>query len=106
MALVFLLATPAAAEEVDRTIDAAANGHVDVSNISGSVTVNGWSRNSVEVTGTIGRKVEELIVERNGDKVRIKVKVPRGSGRGIDSDLHINVPMNSSLDSGSPLRRN
>lgn len=96
-----LLAMPVAAEEVDRTLDAAADGHVWVSNISGSVTINGWSRNEVEVTGELGRKVEELIFERDGDKITIKVKVPRNSGRGIESDLDIQVPEGSSVDVGT-----
>jgi len=97
----FLFALPAMAEEVDRTIDAAADGHVHVSNISGSVTVNGWSRSQVEVTGELGRNVEELIFERDGDKITIKVKVPKRSGRGIESDLHIQVPAGSSIDVGT-----
>ena len=96
-----LFALPAAAEEVDKTIDAAANGHVHVSNIAGEVTIAGWSRKQVEVTGELGRNVEELIVERDGDKVTIKVKVPRRGGRGIDSDLHIHVPEGSSIDVGT-----
>ena len=71
-----VLALPAAAEEVDRTVDAARDGHVHISNISGSVAVSGWSNTEVRVTGELGRSVEELIVERNGDKVTVKVKVP------------------------------
>jgi DUF4097 and DUF4098 domain-containing protein YvlB len=98
MILSFLLVMPAMAEEVDKTLDAAADGQVNVSNIAGSVTVTGWTRNAVEVTGTLGRNVEELVFERNKDKVTIKVKVPRRGGRGIDSDLHISVPQGSSID--------
>ncbi len=93
-----LLASPAAAEEVDRTLDAAPDGEVDISNIAGSITVKGWSRDQVEVTGTLGKNVEELVFERDDDTITIKVKVPKRSGRGIDSDLYINVPQNSSLD--------
>lgn len=100
-ALGVLLAMPVVAEEVDRTIDAATDGHVHVSNISGSVTINGWSRDQVEVTGEIGRNVEELIVERDGDKVTIKVKVPKKGGRGIESDLYIKLPVASSIDVGT-----
>jgi DUF4097 and DUF4098 domain-containing protein YvlB len=92
---------PAVAEEVDRRLDAAPDGEVYVSNISGSITINGWSRNEVEVTGEIGRNVEELIVERDDDKITIKVKVPRNSGRGIESDLDIQVPEGSSIDVGT-----
>ncbi|NQV87566.1 MAG: DUF4097 family beta strand repeat protein [Woeseiaceae bacterium] len=88
-------------QDVNRTIDAESDGDVDVSNISGSVSVNGWSRNSVEVTGTLGRDVEELVIERDGDRIEIKVKVPKRGGRGIDSDLRISVPKNSSVNIGT-----
>jgi DUF4097 and DUF4098 domain-containing protein YvlB len=93
-----LLAMPVVAEEVDRRLDAASDGDVHVSNISGSITINGWSRNEVEVIGELGRNVEELIFERDGDKITIMVKVPRNSGRGIESDLEIQVPEGSSID--------
>ena len=96
-----LLTMPALAEDVEKTLDAAPDGHVDISNIAGEVTVRGWSRNEVEVTGTLGKNVEELIFERDGDKVTIKVKVPKRMGRGIESDLHISVPEGSSIDVGA-----
>jgi len=99
--LACLLSVTVFAEDVDRTVDASSDGHVDVSNISGSVKVTGWTQNTVRVTGTLGRNVEELIVERDGDKVFVKVKVPKRGGRGIDSDLRINVPQNSSIDIGT-----
>lgn len=93
-----LVTSPAIAEDINKRLDADPDGHVDISNISGVVEVGGWSRDEVEVTGTLGRNVEELIFERDGDTVTIKVKVPRKSGRGIESDLYIKVPERSSLD--------
>jgi DUF4097 and DUF4098 domain-containing protein YvlB len=99
IALAFFFMAPAvAAEEVDRSLDAASDGAVDISNIAGSVSVDGWNRDQVQVKGTLGRNVEELIVERDGDRVTIKVKVPKRGGRGIDSDLRISVPRASSID--------
>lgn len=93
-----LLATAAfAAEDIDRTLDAAADGTVRIENVSGSVEVRGWSRNQVAVTGELGRGVEELIFERDGDEVLIKVKLPRKSGRSGGSELLISVPEASSL---------
>ena len=96
-----LLGLPVVAEEVDRTIGAAKDGHIDISNIAGSVTVNGWDRGEVRVVGTLGDNVEELVLERKGDKVWIKVKVPKRSDRAISSDLTISVPNKSSLDIGT-----
>ena len=86
------------AEDINESIDAAANGEVEIVNISGSIEISGWSKNSVQVTGDLGRNVEELIVERNGDKVLIKVKVPRNSHNNIATDLIVSVPFASSID--------
>lgn len=96
-----LLVAPALAEEVNETLDAAADGHVEISNIAGDVEVVGWDRSSVEVTGELGKNVEELVFERDGDRVTIKVKVPRKSSRNIASDLYVRVPQASSLDVGT-----
>ena len=98
IALAILFAAPVAAEEVDRTLDAASDGTVHVSNIAGSVAVDGWNRSEVRVEGTLGRDVEELIFERDGDRVTVRVKVPKRGGRGIASDLRISVPRDSSID--------
>ena len=71
---------------------------MSISNVAGSVEVQGWTRNQVEVTGDLGSNVEELIFDRDGDEIIIKVKVPRNSqSRGISSDLIVNVPEGSSL---------
>ena len=86
------------ARDVDEAVDAASDGHVDIINISGSIEVYGWSKSSVEVTGELGEKVEELILERDGDKVLVKVKVPRNNSSNISSDLTIRVPAGSSID--------
>jgi DUF4097 and DUF4098 domain-containing protein YvlB len=96
-----LIAGTAFAVDVDRTIDAASDGHVEVSNISGAITIEGWNQSKVEVTGSIGRDVKELIIERDGDDVLIKVKLPRGSSSASDADLHIKVPEDSSINVGT-----
>jgi DUF4097 and DUF4098 domain-containing protein YvlB len=94
-----LLVTPVLAEEqVDETIDAAADGAVEIYNTAGYITVRGWSRNSVQVTGEIGDDVEELVLERDGDYVLVKVKVPRNHGRDIDAEITVNLPQDSSIE--------
>ncbi len=87
------LALPALAEDISETLAADPDGEVSISNIAGSVEVRGWSRDQVEVTGRLGDDVEELIFERDGDEILIKVKVPkRNVGRkDITSDLTQNV---------------
>ncbi len=96
-----MLAAPALAdEEVDRTLDASRTGTVEIENTSGSIEVEGWSRDQVQVTGTIGDDVEELIFERDGDEITIKVEIEKsiwGTSDG-DGDLLIRVPAGSTVE--------
>jgi DUF4097 and DUF4098 domain-containing protein YvlB len=101
MMIAIFLAASAVADEVNRSIDAAAEGRIDVSNIAGSVKIRGWGRNQVDVSADLGSDVADLIVKRDGDQVIIKVEVPRRKSRHIESDLVIHVPGNSSLKVGT-----
>ncbi|HEX7720063.1 MAG TPA: DUF4097 family beta strand repeat-containing protein [Woeseiaceae bacterium] len=98
MGLAFPLS--AAAEDVDRRLDAAAAGNVSIENTAGLVTVEGWSRSEVHVTGDLGRDVDELVFERDGNVTKVHVNTRRRSGRAIASDLVIRVPQGSSLRVG------
>jgi len=98
-ALLSLLSAAAfSAEDINETMDAAADGTVSISNVAGSVEVQGWSRKQVEVTGELGSDADELVFERDGNDIVIKVKVPRHHGRRISSDLIVKVPEASSLE--------
>jgi DUF4097 and DUF4098 domain-containing protein YvlB len=104
LVLIGVLSTGTAfARSVDETLDAAADGHVTVSIVSGFIEVAGWDKNSVHVSGTVGEDAEEFIFERDGDDVLIKVKVPdRSWGRkNVDANFTISVPRRSSLDIGT-----
>lgn len=94
-------APPVFGGEVDINVDASPDVHVDISIVSGSITVDSWSRESVEVTGSIGRNVKDIQVIPYGDRVKIKLEAPHKSGRGIDADLHIKMPKQGSLDVGT-----
>jgi len=96
--LSLLSAAAFSAEDINETMDAAADGTVSISNVAGSVEVQGWSRKQVEVTGELGSDADELIFERDGNDILIKVKVPRHHGRRISSDLIVKVPEASSLE--------
>ena len=98
IASMFLLATAAEARDVDESIDAAADGRVNISNTAGMIEVEGWSKNSVRVTGEVGERVEELIVERDGDVVTVKVKAPKRSSSRISSNILVRVPEGSSIE--------
>jgi DUF4097 and DUF4098 domain-containing protein YvlB len=98
LTLLGMISTSVVAVEINESMDAAADGTVSISNISGSVDVQGWSRNQVEITGDLGSDVEELIFERDGDEIKIKVNTRRGNSRDIESDLVVKVPLASSLE--------
>ena len=93
-----LISVTSMAEEVDRRLDASSDGVVSISNIAGSIEVVGWSRNEVEVTGSLGKNVEELIFERDGDEIEVTVRVSKGHGHRVSSDLVIHVPQKSSIE--------
>ncbi|MDX1517991.1 MAG: DUF4097 family beta strand repeat-containing protein [Woeseiaceae bacterium] len=89
-----------AAKAIDETRDADPNGRISVSNLAGSVEISGWDRNQVQVTGELGDDVEELVFEREGSQIIIKVKAPDRSWgkKDVTSDLVIRVPKNSSIN--------
>jgi DUF4097 and DUF4098 domain-containing protein YvlB len=91
-------ATSVVGAEINESMDAAADGTVSITNVAGSVDVQGWSRNQVEITGELGSDIEELIFERDGDEIKIKVKTKRRNSHDIDADLVVKVPAGSSLE--------
>jgi DUF4097 and DUF4098 domain-containing protein YvlB len=98
--LMLFVAQAFAAGPLPRTLEAAADGLVTIENTAGSVEVIAWSRDSVEVSGDLGSDVEELVFERDGDTVRIEVRIPNGR-RGhndVSSDLVVKVPEASSVN--------
>ena len=100
MFAVALLPMSATAQNLNEKMDADAKSSIEIYNTAGEVKVEGWSRNEVEVTGTLGNEVDEFIFERDDDEILIKVKAKSGrSGhRGHSSDLAIKVPQDSSID--------
>lgn len=95
-----LISAAAAADSVDRRLDAAADSVVSINNTAGSVEVTGWSRKEVEVTGDLGSSVEGLVFERDGKNIEITVRTPKRGGRSISSELVIHVPERSSVEVG------
>ena len=101
--LLAVLALPAlAGTPVHETRPAGAKGVVSIENMLGSVTVEGWDRKEVEVTGTLGKGPERLDVESEGDRTRIEVVWPDhdrewSHQKTEDTDLTIQVPRGSEV---------
>ena len=83
---------------MNETKSAESDGTVMVEIISGSITVAGWDKNEIAVSGTLGDDVERLEFDVDGNKTEISVKIPEGRGkRDVDAELEIYVPKRSSL---------
>jgi DUF4097 and DUF4098 domain-containing protein YvlB len=95
--LVLLAALPAlAGEAVDQHQPASPRGTVEISNVAGTVTVNGTTRSEVHVTGELG-SAAKLEFSVDGDHTMIKVVIPRTSMHSGSTDLAIEIPSGSTL---------
>jgi DUF4097 and DUF4098 domain-containing protein YvlB len=88
-----------AAQPVNESIPAGPGTEIDVEVLSGTVTVEAWSQNLVEVTGTLGDGVEGLEIDGDEDGVYIEVDYDEGyhGKQDVDTDLTIKVPAGASL---------
>lgn len=102
--LALVAAVPAlAGTPINETKSASAAGTVTIDNLIGSITVEGWDRNEIQLTGSLGEGPERLEFEVKGDRAEIKVIWPeRGVGYidhdDEDTDLNLKVPMRSSVN--------
>ena len=97
VAAALLLAGPAQAQrQVNASHDAASNGMVEIHMNSGSVRVVGWSRNQVQVTGTVSGR-DQVHLDGGGRTVEVRVGSGRG-GRGSAATLEVRVPTGSSVE--------
>jgi DUF4097 and DUF4098 domain-containing protein YvlB len=96
-----LLATGAHAALADRPIDerraAAPDGMVTIENLGGAVTIEGWDKKEVTITGTLAADAERLDVSGNEDRIAIEVVFPKDMKHrdDTDSDLNVRVPQGS-----------
>ncbi|HET9472730.1 MAG TPA: DUF4097 family beta strand repeat-containing protein [Steroidobacteraceae bacterium] len=101
-ALLVLSALPilACANEgsIDRTVKADPKGEVVISNVSGTVDVQGWDRNEVQVTGHLDDDVERVDVESSGTRTVVKVVLPRGGSHDSDAEIEVRVPRASTVE--------
>ena len=88
-----------AGEEFDKILAADADGEVLISNIAGSVDIQGWGKKEVRVVGELGKNVRELVFVRDGSHVEIRVEIEGGRHRRVDdTDLEIWLPKESDIE--------
>ncbi len=84
-----------AGEKIDATLDSDGVNAVTIENLSGEVTIIGWDKSSVTVTGELDDKAEKLIFEQVGNTINIKVELPNRRRWNSDgSELTIHMPSN------------
>lgn len=85
---------------VEQTRPLSPNGTVEIENLAGSVTVMGWDRNEVRVSGQLGRDVVGLEVDGDGDEVDIEVEVSNFKNKsrgGLESHIEVQVPRGANV---------
>lgn len=89
----------AATRSVDLRKPTDPEGQVSVDVVAGSISVAGWDRPEIEVTGTIGDRVERVDLTASSDHATVRVVLPPSSILGGDTsvDLTIHVPRKSLL---------
>ena len=86
-----------AAQRIDERHKVNADVTVKIEDVvSGSLTIIGWNKKEVEITGTIGDDVLKLKVDVDADRVSIRPVMPDGNSRGVDVDLTIKIPEKAS----------
>lgn len=80
-----------------KTVNAEANGTVEISNVAGVVNVVGWDRAEVEVNATLEEGVDRVDVSSEGGRTVVKVVLPRNSQHEPDAELNVSVPRGSEL---------
>jgi DUF4097 and DUF4098 domain-containing protein YvlB len=74
-----------------------ADGQLHVSNVCGLIEVSVWSRNEVQISGTLGDGVDKLDVSGNKNKLEVLVRNPNKRRDVGDTTLTIKVPANAQL---------
>ena len=107
-ALLLLLAVSGgafASTPISETRSVNADARIDVSNIKGDVTVSGWDKNEVSITGTLGDGARKLAIDGGGSSLSIKVEPPDKQGwfnwgsesRMGNTSLDLKVPRNAEM---------
>lgn len=91
---------------IERSHSLDADGTVSIANVSGEVTVTGWDRPEVRITGSLGQGAKPLTVEGDSHHLKIKVEAKRSGGwfnwsnksKMKPTTLKILVPMGAAIN--------
>ena len=99
LAMLMVVGMAWAAQPVSKKLPLAPGGEVDIEVLSGTVTIEAWDQNSVEVTGTLGDGVEGLEFEGDEDGVYIEVEYDEDyhGKQEVGTSLTIRMPAGAAL---------
>ncbi|GAA6150949.1 DUF4097 family beta strand repeat-containing protein [Pseudoteredinibacter isoporae] len=97
--LAVLSSAAIAGQSIEKTLDAESDGRVYIDNMRGNITIIGWDKNQVKVSGELDDEAEGYEFERQGQRVVFEVDMPRGNYRNKSrgSELTFHIPKNSKL---------
>jgi hypothetical protein len=93
---------------IDLRHAASARTHLDIRNVKGAVSVIGWDRSELQVTGQLGEGALPLAITGSTQALLLKVE-PEGRGRWLDwgrdqtmgpTTLIVHLPRSASVDVG------
>jgi len=97
LALLFPL-TGLSGQNLDETREMAADGHVLVENLAGSVEVTVWNKAKIEIKGELGDDVEKVEITATDTGIQIRVR-NKQKGHDVDgTDLYLRVPLAASIE--------
>ncbi|WP_448123301.1 DUF4097 family beta strand repeat-containing protein [Stenotrophomonas riyadhensis] len=90
VALLLVPAVALADTQINERHNVASGGRIELSNVAGKVTVRGWDRNDVQLTGTLSDGLQ-LRQEKSANRVRWEIEYPNRNNNG-GATLVLNVP--------------
>jgi DUF4097 and DUF4098 domain-containing protein YvlB len=99
LGLLFAAGTLWAGIPINERRDLSRDGLVEVELVAGTVTVTGWDKSELELTGTIGDPDHKLNITGGKDRINIEIELPKGTHHDIEeSDLVLRVPKGCRLN--------
>ncbi len=83
---------------VDESRPFASTGSLSIENLAGKVTVTGWDRGEVHVTGELARTARRLEITGDDRRLEIRVEQPSGQREHEGTTLTVRVPRGVTLE--------
>lgn len=94
------------AERFQRTLPLASGGTFSLANVNGSIEVEGWSREEVQITalqttraGSVEKSGVKIEVLTRLDGITVRTIYPEGEGVDVGVEYHVRVPHRVRLES-------